>query len=178
MTQQVWPPSGDGLAPGTLAVLTATPAVLEALLGRQPEDVLNRPGEEGWSPKDVLAHLISIQGPALVDRVRAMLDSDLPSLPNVDEHETLERSGLRDRPIHELLREFAEQRARAMLFLERLGSEEMRRRGRHELAGEVTVADAIHHMCYHDLLHIAQVSSLLAEPIEQRRGAMRQAFPV
>jgi hypothetical protein len=178
MTQEMRESGGDDLARGALAVLRATPAVLEALFAGQSEDVLGKPGEEGWSPKDVLAHLISIQGPALVDRVRAMLDSDLPSLPNVDEHKTLERSGLRDRPIHELLHEFAEQRARAMLFLERLGPEEMRRRGRHELAGEVTVADAIHHMCYHDLLHIAQVSSLLAEPIEQRRGAMRQAFPV
>lgn len=178
MAQEKRESGGDGLAPGTLAVLAATPAVLDALLGQQPQDVLVMRGEEGWSPKDVLAHLISIQGPALVDRVRAMVDSDLPLLPNVDEHETLESSGLRDRPAHELLNEFAEQRGRAMLFLERLGRQETRRRGRHELAGEVTVADAIHHMAYHDLLHIGQISALLAGPIQQSRGGMGEAFPV
>jgi len=166
------------LAAGTLAVLASTPAVFEALFGGQPEDALSRPGEEGWSPKDVLAHLISIQGPALVDRVKAMLESGLPALPNADEQEILAASGLRGRPSRELLETFVESRAQAMRFLERLTLEEMDRRGRHELAGEISVADAIHHMAYHDLLHFAQASNLLAEPMQRRRGALGEAFPV
>ena len=47
----------------------------------------------------------------------------------------------------------------------------MDRRGRHELAGEISVADAIHHMAYHDLLHLAQASNLLAEPMQRRHGS-------
>ena len=178
MTGQTHLSPEDSLAPGTLTFMAAMPAVLQTLFARQSEDILGRRGREGWSPKDILAHLISIQQPALVDRVKAMLDHDLPLLPNVDEHETLEQSGLRDRPTQELLQTFTEQRGKAMLFLESLGQEEMRRRGSHELAGEISVADAIHHMAYHDLLHLAQISNLLAEAIEMRRGAMREAFPV
>lgn len=178
MARQAHSSPGDSLAPGTLTFMAATPAVLQALFARQSEDLLSRPGKEGWSPKDVLAHLISIQQPALVDRVKAMLDHDLPALPDVNEHETLERSGLRGRPTQELLQTFAEERRRAMVFLESLGEEEICRRGRHELAGEISVADAIHHMAYHDLLHLAQISNLLAEAIEMRRGAMREAFPI
>jgi hypothetical protein len=172
------PESSPGLVPGTLAVLASTPAVFEALFEGQPEDALNRAGEEGWSPKDVLAHLISIQGPALVDRVTAMLDTDLPLLPDADEHKLLAASGLRGRPAGELLRAFREERARAMPLLTRLRPQDLRRRGRHELAGEITVADAVHHMAYHDLLHVAQASDLLAEPIQRRRGAMGEAFPI
>jgi hypothetical protein len=167
-----------GLAPGTLAVLSSTPAVLEALFDGQPEEVLRRPGEEGWSPNDVLAHLISIQRPALVDRVRAILDGDLPLLPDADEHKILAASGLRGRPARELLQMFSERRAQAMPLLERLQPKDLRRRGRHELAGEVSAAEVIHHMAYHDLLHVAQAASLLADPIERLRGAMRQAFPI
>ncbi len=178
MTGQTHLSPEESLAPGTLTFMAAMPAVLQALFARQSEGILSKPGREGWSPKDVLAHLISIQQPAIVDRVKAMLDHDLPALPNVDEHETLEQSGLRGRPTQELLRTFTEQRGKAMLFLESLGQEEMRRRGSHELAGEITVADAIHHMAYHDLLHLAQISNLLAEAIEMRRGAMREAFPI
>ena len=174
MTEQ----AAESLAPGALAVLASTPAVFEALFAGQPKDALDRPGDEGWSPKDVLAHLISIQGPALVDRVTAMLDSELPLLPDADEHRLLEASGLRGRPERELLRMFSERRAQAMSLLERLRPEDLRRRGRHELAGEVSVADVIHHMAYHDLLHIAQASDLLAEPIRRRRGAMGEAFPI
>jgi len=170
--------SEDGLAPGTLAVLRATPAVFEALFGGQPEDVLDRRGVEGWSAKDVLAHVLSIQQPAIVERVRLMVDGDVPSLPDVDEHVTLERSGLRGRPARELLQKFTEERAQAMAFLEALKPDQLRRRGRHELAGEICAADAIHHMAYHDLLHIAQAAGLLADPIERLRGAMREAFPI
>lgn len=140
--------------------------------------MLERPNEEGWSPKDVLAHLASIQGPALVERVKAMLDAELPLLVSVDEHENLERFGLRGRSGDALLKLYAEERAEAMVFLEGLGPEEIRRRGRFAAAGEITVADAIHHMAYHDLLHIGQVSEMLAGPIQRRRGGLGEAFPV
>jgi len=170
--------ASDVLAPGTLAVLAATPAVLEALFAGQPEQAVNRRGVEGWSAKDVLAHLVSIQPLTLVERVRAMVEGDVPSLPDIDEHLTLERSGLRDRPAPELVAKFTEERARAMAFLDSLTHDQLRRRGRHEVAGEISAADAIHHMAYHDLLHIAQAANLLAEPIERSRGAMRTAFPI
>ncbi len=169
---------GGGLAPGTLAILTATPAVFPALFDGQPKEATDRRGAEGWSAKDVLAHLVSIQGPAIVERVKAMVDDDLPTLPDVDETVTLARSGLRDRPAQELVAKFIEERAKAVEYLRGLTSEQLGRKGVHQMAGEITVADAIHHMAYHDLLHVAQAANLLAEPIERSRGAMRVAFPV
>jgi DinB superfamily len=168
----------DVLAPGALAVLASTPAVFGALFRGQPEEALDRAGEEGWSAKDVLAHLISMQPPALVGRVSAMVENELPLLPDADEHEYLEASGLRGRPAKELLQTFAASRAEAVRFFERLSAEDYQRRGRHAVAGEISVADAIHHMSYHDLLHVAQAANLLAEPMERGRGAMRRAFPV
>ncbi|HUS81698.1 MAG TPA: DinB family protein [Dehalococcoidia bacterium] len=170
--------SSEGLAPGTLAALAAAPAVFEALFAGQPDAALERRGVEGWSAKDVLAHLVSIQPLTLVERVRAMVEGDVPSLPDIDEHVTLERSGLRDRPAPELVAKFTEERAQAMVFLDSLTQDQLRRRGRHEVAGEISAADAIHHVAYHDLLHIAQAANLLAEPIERSRGAMRTAFPI
>ena len=170
--------SSESLAAGTLAVLAATPAVFEAMFRGQPEETVDRRGVEGWSAKDVLAHLIAIQPGAVVERVRLIVEGGDRLLPNIDEHETLERSGMRDRPAEELLAKFVEERGRAVAFLEALTPERLRRRGRHALAGEITAADAIHHMAYHDLLHIAQAANLLSEPIEQSRGSMRSAFPV
>jgi hypothetical protein len=170
--------SEHNLAPGTLAVLAATPAVFDALFAEQRQGALDRLGDEGWSPNDVLAHLASIQRVALVGRVKAMLESDLPTLPDVDEHENLAAMGLRGRPAAELLHIFRDERAQAMLLFNSLRPDDLQRRGRHSLAGEITVADALHHMAYHDLLHIAQAANLLAEPISGRRGAMGEAFPV
>jgi hypothetical protein len=166
------------LAPGTLAILAATPAVFDALFAAQPDEALDRPGDEGWSPNDVLAHLASIQRIALVVRVKTMLEGNLPLLPDVDEHENLAAFGLRGRRAGELLGIFSEERAQAMLLFSSLQPEDLGRRGRHSLAGEITVADALHHMAYHDLLHVAQAADLLAGPIQGRRGAMGEAFPV
>ncbi len=170
--------SSERLAPGALAVLGSTPVVFRALFDGQPDEAVERRGVEGWSAKDVLAHLISIQGPAIVERVRRMVDEDVPALPDVDEKVTLQESGLRERPARELVVTFAEKRRIAVDFLRGLTPDRLRRRGVHSLAGEITVADAIHHMAYHDLLHIAQAANLLAEPIEKNRGGLGKAFPI
>jgi hypothetical protein len=168
----------EGLVAGTLAVLESTPSVFRALFEGQPAESVERRGVEGWSAKDVLAHLISIQPPAVVERVRMMVEKDMPALPDVDETVTLERSALRDRPVGELVPMFIEERAKAVGYLKSLTPEQLRRHGVHQLAGEISPVDAIHHMAYHDLLHIAQAANLLSEPIEQGRGGLGEAFPV
>jgi len=163
----------NGLEPGTLDVLAGTPATLRALLAGIPEEALSAPGAEGWSARDVVAHLASIQRTANVQRVRLMIEHDNPLIPNVDEEETLAASGLRSRPTADALATFERERGEAMAMLRSLTAEDLLRRGRHQVAGDLTVADIVHHIAYHDLLHVGQVAALLAAPIEQRRGAMR-----
>ena len=58
---------------------------------------VNAAGPEGWSARDVVAHLASIQRQANVQRVRLMLDHDNPVIPNMDEDEVLNASGFRSR---------------------------------------------------------------------------------
>ena len=165
------------LAPSTLDVLTSTPATLRALLGGLPDHVVTMPGNEGWSPRDVLAHLASVQAPAFDQRIRLILSADTPPVPNVDEDEALASSGYRERDVRELLMIFEAERTVAIDFLRSLGEDELERRGRHALAGEITVCDVIHHEAYHDLAHLRQICALLEHPIEAMRGAMRTAFP-
>ena len=43
--------------PAALAILRSTPALLRMLLADLPRDVLHRPNPEGWSIKDIVAHL-------------------------------------------------------------------------------------------------------------------------
>lgn len=165
------------LAPSTLDVLAATPSTLRALVGGLPDHVVTMPGPEGWSPRDVVAHLASIQGPALVDRIDAILASDTPDVPNIDEDRALADSGLHDRELREVLMLFEKERASAVERLRSLNADDLERRGRHELAGALSVCDVIHHMAYHDLSHVRQIAALLEHPIEAMRGAMRTAFP-
>ena len=172
--------SGDGasaeLERTTLAVLARTPAVLLALLDGLPQERVAAPGVEGWSPIDVVAHMLSIDEPILIGRVQFMLNEDHPALPNIGE-ELADISGMRSWPLQRLLDEFPPRRAAHVASLRELSSAQLARRGRHAIAGDITVADAIHHIAYHDLVHIQQICELLLLPIEQQRGAMRAAFP-
>ena len=72
---------------------------------------------------------------------------------------------------------FEKERASAVERLRSLNADDLERRGRHELAGELSVCDVIHRMAYHDLSHVRQIAALLEHPIEVMRGAMRTAFP-
>ncbi len=160
-----------------LLTLERTPSVLRAMLGDMPDAVVNAPGGEGWSPRDVVAHLLSIHYAANVQRVRWMLDNDDPAIPDVDEHATLETSGMRTWPLDRLLDEYAAARAEAMVMLRAVTPQQLARTGRHAIAGTITIGDVMHHVAYHDLLHVGQITQLLYAPLERHRGAMGAAFP-
>jgi hypothetical protein len=78
----------DEPAVSAIEVLDSTPSTLRALLGPLPEAVASEPGPEGWSPADVVAHLISVQH-ADVERIRLIAEGDEPRVPNIDEGEAL-----------------------------------------------------------------------------------------
>ena len=166
-------PEALALEPGTIERYAATPAVLRALMAGLPAAVVEAPGPEGWSPKDVVAHLTSIQRAANIQRVKIMLEADDPPIPGIDEEQVLEASGLRGRPLAELLDQFERDRTEGVALLRRLTADDLARTGRHSVAGALTIADVVHHIAYHDLLHVGQIAGLLAAPVSERRGAMR-----
>jgi hypothetical protein len=161
------------LLPVALGVFASTPATLRALLGGLPEVAVSTPGEEGWSAKDVVAHLVSLHGPTLVDRITPILERDEPPIANADEEAILESSGLRGKPLAELLDRLERNRNEAVAWLGGLSDEQLRRAGIHSSVGRITVADLVHHKAWHDLLHIEQACRLIATPLDERRGAMR-----
>ena len=160
-----------------LQTLERTPTVLRVLLEGMPVEAIEARGPEGWSARDVVAHLLSIHYAANVQRVKWILENDNPVVPNVDEEATLESSGMRIWPLPKLLDEYAAARAESMVWLRALAPDDFTRTGRHEVAGVIAVTDVLHHIAYHDLVHIAQVAKLLSIPVEQRRGRMRAGFP-
>lgn len=161
------------LAPGALEILRGTPRVLATLLAALPDTAVTTQGEEGWSPKDIAAHLASLTGPTFVDRVTLMLEQDDPAIPGVDEHETLDRSGLRDKPLNQLLDDFAREREEAVAWASKISAADLARTGTHPIAGPLTVAEVINHKAWHDLLHVRQVTALIAAPLDEGRGGMR-----
>ena len=161
------------LSPGTLEILDATPATLHAMLAHVPQQCIDAAGKEGWSPKDVVVHVASRQRPAFIGRMRLIVEQDDPLLPDIPDDDIPGGYTLRDQRLAAILDELAAVRIEAMALVRALTGEQLARTGRHETAGNVSAADIIHHIAYHDLVHIAQINALLRDPIDRARGAMR-----
>ena len=67
-----------------LEVVAQTPRVLKALLAGLPREVLEAPNDEGWSLKDIVAHLHDAEGIAFVERIDRMLHEERPFIASID----------------------------------------------------------------------------------------------
>lgn len=168
--------SDSPVAQSTLQALAGAPATLLGLLGGLDAEVVETPSGEDWSPKDILAHLLAVEGPAFRERIAIITAGDDPVVPDIDEPAVLEASGYRDWSLSELLNEFRRRRAENVLWLRGLDDAVLTATGRHEQVGEVTAANVVHQNAYHDLVHIEQLTKMLQPRLEQPRGNMRDAF--
>jgi hypothetical protein len=157
---------------GAIAVLASTPGVMRQMLAALPDDLVATPGREGWSARDVVAHSCARQGPAIVGRIQAILAADGAAIPDVPD-DLMDVAPYRARPLEELLADFERGRAEAVATVESVTPAQLGRRGIHSGVGELTIAEIIHHVAYHDLVHITQAARLAGAPLERLRGAMR-----
>jgi hypothetical protein len=160
------------LIPSAIAVLASTPAVMRAMLEPLPDALIGAPGEGGWSARDVVAHLSSRQQIAISGRINAVLEQQGSTMPGVPES-LMDVAPYRSRAFAELLSEFEVARAECVEVVRRVTPEQLAWRGVHTGVGELSIADVIHHVAYHDLVHISQAAQLAMMPLEPLRGAMR-----
>ncbi len=163
----------DELRQAAIEVLTHTPTVLRGLLDGVPAALLETPADEGWTPKDVVAHLLITHQVGAIDRIRSMVEGDHPLLLNRDENEELQRSGYQAWPLVDLLEEFARRREADIGWLRTLDASAFARTGEHSAVGHVTAIEMLHHAAYHDTLHLGQLTRMLGAHFDPRRGAMR-----
>jgi hypothetical protein len=163
----------DSSISAALDIYASTPVTLHALLRALPEAITSAPAGD-WSPFDVVVHLTSLDPHSMVGRVRAILDHDDPMIPDLDEQEVLERSGLRSKSLSDVLDQMARQRNEALTWLRELTPEQLARTGRHSAAGPLSASDIIHHKAWHDLAHVQQICQMLSGPLDAGSGAMRK----
>ena len=165
---------------GTLAILSRTPAALDALLrGLAEEWTRANEGEGTWSAFDVVVHLIHCEEADWMPRVRTILEHG-----EAQEFAPLDRwGGMREsqsRPLEELLDEFARRRAESLEALRkwRLNAEDFARQGRHPALGVVTLGELLATWAAHDLNHLHQISRVMAHQYREAVGPWRQYLGV
>lgn len=148
----------------SIEILSATPGVLEQMLGGLSDDWLYaNEGENTWSPQIVVGHLIYADETNWLPRAKKTL-SDVDN-----RFEPFNRQGqfdlYQDKSIDELLKKFAAVRKNSIKELSSIEFNEttLSRKGIHPEFGEVTLSQLLSTWTVHDLDHINQISRVLAK---------------
>lgn len=156
----------------TVAVLTRTPAVMDALLRGLPESwVRSNEGKDTWSAFDIVGHLIVGERTDWMPRVRVILENgEARSFDPFDRFAQSKES--QNKSLEQLLDDFARLRRENLAALQALNlqPEDMSRRGRHPALGVVTLSQLLATWAVHDLTHVHQLSRVMAHQYRDAVG--------
>lgn len=162
------------------ALLTRTPATLDALLRRLPDPFVHADeGPDTWSPFDVVGHLIHGERTDWMTRARLILRPDGPHHFAPFDRFAQEEANY-GHTLDDLLDTFAMLRAETLRDLDTLAltDEALDSLGLHPDFGPVTLRQLLSAWVVHDLGHIAQISRALAKMYRDEVGPWRAYLPV
>ena len=156
----------------TVAVLTRTPATLDALLRGLPASwVRSNEGKDTWSAFDIVGHLIVGERTDWMTRVRVILENG--EARPFDPFDRLAQSReSQNKSLEQLLDDFARLRKENLAALRALNlqPEDLSRRGRHPALGVVTLQQLLATWAVHDLTHVHQISRVMAHQYRDAVG--------
>jgi hypothetical protein len=163
-----------------VAVLERTPQTLKSMLGGLPSPwVHGTEGPDTWSPYVVMGHLIHCEKEDWIRRAEMVLaQGSLRKFTPLDR--TVQLRERQDRPMSELLDEFAELRARNLATLSawNLSDAHMALEGEHPEFGPVTLRQLLSTWVAHDLGHVLQISRVMARQYREAVGPWRAYLSV
>jgi hypothetical protein len=148
----------------SIAVLSRTPATLDALLRGLPDRwTRHNEGKDTWSAFDIVGHLIVGERTDWMPRVRIIVESGEGRAFDPFDRFAQEKES-RGKSLEQLLDEFALLRGQSLAALQALDlkPEDLKRRGRHPALGVVTLAELLATWAVHDLTHLHQLSRVMA----------------
>ena len=156
----------------SVAVLTRTPATLDALLRGMPDLWVRRnEGNDTWSAFDIVGHLIFGERTDWIPRARIILQQgETRAFDPFDRFAQFKES--QGKSLEQLLDEFARLRKENLAALRTLNlqPEDLKRRGKHPELGVVTLAELLATWAIHDLTHLHQLSRVMASQYRQTVG--------
>lgn len=156
----------------TIALLSRTPAALNALLRDLPESwTRQNEGENTWSAFDVVGHLIHGERTDWMPRARMILRFGESKAFEPFDRLAQQRES-QGKSLPQLLDEFASARSESLGELRalNLGHEDLERRGRHPALGVVTLSELLATWAAHDMTHLHQISRIMANQYREAVG--------
>ena len=165
-----------GFLEETVALLERTPRSVEALVSGLPEAWLETPDTAGgWTPRDVVGHLISAELANWIPRTELIIAEGVKRpFDGFDRFAHVERdAGV---SLAALVERFASLRRKNLDRLRQLVTEEadLDRRGLHPDLGEVTLRQLLSAWTVHDLDHVQQIQAALAGSRDEAVGPFKR----
>jgi hypothetical protein len=158
--------------PDAIALLTRTPATLNALLRGLPYMwVSSNEGSDTWSPFDIVGHLIVGERTDWMPRARIILQHGEARTFNPFDRFAQEKES-QGKSLDQLLDQFARLREENIAALEELNlqPQDFARRGTHPELGVVTLSQLLATWAVHDLTHLHQLSRVMAHQYRDAVG--------
>jgi hypothetical protein len=156
----------------TIALLSRTPAALDALLRGLPDEWTRRnEGGDTWTAFDVVGHLIYADRADWLPRARVILQhGNSQPFPPFDRLGHVRESEGKSLP--QLLDEFVRLRSENLDLLRalHLTPSQLELRGCHPAFGDVTLSQLLATWAAHDLNHLHQMSRIMAHQYRQPVG--------
>lgn len=151
------------------AILTRTPATLDALLRGLPDlwvhgnEGRSKDGNDTWSPFDIVGHLIVGERTDWMPRARIILQHG-EARPFDPFDRFAQEKESQGKSLEQLLHEFARLRRENLAALQALNlqPEDLARRGTHPELGAVTLSELLATWAVHDLTHLHQLARVMA----------------
>lgn len=158
------------------AILSRTPQTLSVMLRDLPEEwIQQNEGPDTWCAFDVVGHLIHGDQNNWIARAKIIIEHGPWRPPDPHDH-FAQLEANRNKPLSELLDQFAAARKKSLADLDGLGltPEKLRLQGMHPMLGVVTLGQFLSTWVVHDLDHIMQISRVMAKGYAEAAGPWSQ----
>jgi uncharacterized damage-inducible protein DinB len=142
-----------------LDILSSTISLIQQTLANLPSEQLQSIPSGSWSINDILQHLVDAE---MVNgyRLRMVLSAEAPTLPGYNQDFWVERFNLK-RSTDAVFSDWKFMRSYNLRIIQTLTPSELNREYKHLERGTETLADLVHLMAGHDLLHFEQIKRLI-----------------
>jgi hypothetical protein len=163
-----------------VAILSATPGTLRALLGGLSDSWTSSSGNsDSWQAFDVVGHLIHGEETDWIPRARIILEQgENRTFVPFDRFAQFDNS--KGKSLSDLLAEFEEARAKSLSELRswNLTDEQLELKGMHPELGEVTLGQLLATWVVHDLNHIRQIATSMACRYDTEVGPWKEYLSI
>lgn len=156
-----------------LGIIARTPGVIRSMVDGLAPELIEAGSLQTWGPREVVEHLLDVEGIALRERISRTVHEDRPFIRSIDPPGRLEEGDYKQHAFDVVLSELARQRNDDVAWLRTLAPTQLERSGEHDTAGTITARQLINYWACHDLLHLRQLTRALQSRFEPHIGGMR-----